>query len=51
MSIKNVGHQHFIISDIINDRYRIERRYLYYSKKDAINLFKQHINSIKDKIK
>jgi hypothetical protein len=51
MSIKKVGPQHFIISDIINDRYIIEKRYLYYTKKEAIALFKQHIKNVKDKIK
>jgi hypothetical protein len=37
---------YWVISDIING-YRVERKYLYYSKRKAIKLFKEEFKELK----
>jgi len=40
MNIKEVNKEHYIISDVINNK-RVEMDYMYYSRDEAITLFKE----------
>jgi hypothetical protein len=40
MTVEKRGHKHYVITDIVSG-YRVTRMYLYYTKRQAVRLFKE----------